>query len=131
MTDPIAAQPDDVESLIASLTKECKATDAGCPECARDRKLAAAALRWERADRDRLAAECADWKRKYGDANEWGLKNTAAWKVRAEKAEAEVERLRADAERYRYVRAKPEMLLHLSNADFDAAIDAARAGAGK
>lgn len=30
-----------------------------------------------------------------------------------------------DAERYRHVRAKPEMLLHLSNKDFDAAIDAA------
>ena len=33
--------------------------------------------------------------------------------------------LQKDAERYRYVRAKPHMLLHLSNKDFDAAIDAA------
>jgi hypothetical protein len=31
-----------------------------------------------------------------------------------------------DAERYRYVREKPAMLLHLSNLDFDAAINAAR-----
>lgn len=33
-----------------------------------------------------------------------------------------------DAGRYRHVRAKPHMLLHLSNKDFDAAIDAAMAG---
>jgi len=44
-------------------------------------------------------------------------------------AEACIEALRPeleDAERYRHVRAKPAMLLHLSNKDFDAAIDAAR-----
>lgn len=73
----------------------------------------------------RQAREIADWKRKYGDANEWGLRNAAAWKERAERAEAErdvwkdkaetrgregcearAERdaLRADAERYRKVR---------------------------
>ena len=33
-----------------------------------------------------------------------------------------------DAARYRHVRANPAMLLHLSNRDFDAAIDAARNG---
>ena len=37
-----------------------------------------------------------------------------------------VEALKADAERYRHVRRDPTMLLHLSNEDFDAAIDAAR-----
>ena len=30
-----------------------------------------------------------------------------------------------DAERYRYLRDKPHMLLHLRNKDFDQAIDAA------
>lgn len=39
---------------------------------------------------------------------------------------AELRAARQDAERYRYVRACPHMLLHLSNRDFDAAIDAAR-----
>lgn len=40
-------------------------------------------------------------------------------------AEREIERLRKDAERYRFVRANPAMLLHLKNSEFDAAIDAA------
>jgi Lar family restriction alleviation protein len=35
------------------------------------------------------------------------------------------EEVRRDAERYKHVRAKPEMLLHLSNKDFDTAINAA------
>lgn len=38
---------------------------------------------------------------------------------------AELEGVRKDAERYRHVRNNPAMLLHLSNRDFDAAIDAA------
>ena len=38
---------------------------------------------------------------------------------------------RKDAERYRYVRTNPAMLLHLSNNDFDAAIDAAMKETGK
>jgi len=33
-----------------------------------------------------------------------------------------------DAARYRHVRKKPHMLLHLKNSEFDAAIDAARRG---
>lgn len=42
---------------------------------------------------------------------------------------AEVEALRADAERYRHVRQNPAMLLHLRNSEFDSAIDAALAQA--
>ncbi|WP_064748682.1 hypothetical protein [Lysobacter antibioticus] len=37
---------------------------------------------------------------------------------------------REDAARYRWLRKDPSMLLHLSNRDFDAAIDAARAAGG-
>ena len=37
----------------------------------------------------------------------------------------EIERLRKDAKRYRCVRSNPAMLLHLSNEEFDSAIDAA------
>ena len=48
------------------------------------------------------------------------------WRIAELKAENAA--LRKDAARYRYVRAKPEMLLHLSNKDFDAAIDAAMLG---
>jgi len=44
---------------------------------------------------------------------------------------AELEGVRKDAERYRHVRNNPAMLLHLSNRDFDAAIDAAIAKEGK
>ena len=41
--------------------------------------------------------------------------------------ERELAAAQKDAERYRHVRKDPSMLLHLSNRDFDAAIDAAMA----
>lgn len=46
----------------------------------------------------------------------------------AEALQRESAQLRADAERYRKVRRNPAMLLHLTNSEFDAAIDAARKG---
>jgi chromosome segregation ATPase len=48
-----------------------------------------------------------------------------ALRERAESAEARCAAMERDAKRYRWVRARPEMLLHLSNKDFDAAIDTA------
>lgn len=42
-----------------------------------------------RADLARAEAERDEWKRKYGDANEWGLREAAAWKTAYERAEAE------------------------------------------
>ena len=51
---------------------------------------------------------------------------------------SEIERLRAelaacreDADRYRHVRKNPAMLLHLSNKDFDDAVDKSRKGEGE
>lgn len=66
---------------------------------------------------------------------------TRNWREQWERAEAaeralaqalaERDGVRVDAERYRHVRANPAMLLHLSNRDFDAAIDAARGAQGR
>jgi len=52
------------------------------------------------------------------------------WETRTRNAEVEVEKLRADAERYRWLRSNVQfwewMATHGSDASFDAAIDAAR-----
>lgn len=55
--------------------------------------IAAAALERAEAERD-------EWKRKYGDANVWGLQNSAAWKARAEQSEAIIRDWKVRDEQY-------------------------------
>ena len=62
-----------------------------------------AIIREQISKREAAERERDDWKRKYGDANIWGLQNCAAWKVRAEQAEAALAAARADAERLEFV----------------------------
>ena len=57
----------------------------------------------------------------------------AAQRVMSEcdRLRAELAACREDADRYRHVRKNPAMLLHLSNKDFDDAVDKSRKGEGE
>ncbi|MBP6774249.1 MAG: hypothetical protein KA154_14720, partial [Gemmatimonadaceae bacterium] len=55
----------------------------------------------------------------------------AAWQAGSESHRAELAACREDADRYRHVRKNPAMLLHLSNKDFDDAVDKSRKGEGE
>lgn len=89
---PYKPQPaPDIDKLIARLHQ---LANVEANEVAEIMVAAADAIAALRAERDALRSDRDEWKRKCGDANIWGLQNCAAWKARAERAEAERDALR-------------------------------------
>lgn len=85
------------------------------------------------------AMTVAQWQKRHPDEEagkwqntdefdaKWWRDNSRAWEVRSLIATEDAQAALAvkDAKRYRCVRSNPAMLLHLSNEEFDSAIDAA------